>query len=591
MLFITVILFILCKAILSQSEQLPYNFYNRISAIALLFCSILTLNSLHYESLGSGIAIFGGFFHVNTITQIMESFLFIIGAIILVAWPIQHVHLNKDVETNLHQVQSSRYKSTGLVENISFSIKENYLNITNYSILILFNCLGASLLISSYDFISMYLSIELQSFSLYILATLYKESELATSAGLKYFLLGGFSSCLILLGAGLVYAYTGLTDFESLYILISSYLSQSDAISNNIVGSTFFLGFIIIFVGFLFKISAAPFHNWSPDVYDDSPTIVTLWLTIIPKISILMFLLELLTGLEIQTSLIPFSIESITSQNLNDIIKNVLLLSSLLSLIIGSVVGLVQKRIKRLLAYSTISHIGFILLSLSIHSEQSIDSFLFYIIQYTITNLNIFLIIIAISYYGILQTNFNNNLKDIRYITELKNQFTYNPLIALAFSICLFSMAGIPPLIGFFSKQFVLYSSIESGHYFMSFIAILVSVISAYYYLTIIKLLYLEEEVGVSPSINSQALSDNNNKTIVVYGLNISDTNNSSSSVESTINKSTTASSLLETKNLEISSTHSFMISTLTLSILFFILKPSLILNGTQLLSLSLFNF
>ena len=194
------------------------------------------------------------------------------------------------------------------------------------------------------------------------------------------------------------------------------------------------------------------------------------------------------------------------------------------------------------------------LLAIAINTEQSIDSLLFYIIQYSLTNLDTFLIILALGYIinssKLINNNFINNNKgkelDIKFISELKGQFFSNPLLSISLTICLFSMAGIPPLLGFFSKQFVLYSSIESGHYFMSFIAIVVSVISAYYYLTIIKLLYLEEEVGVNPSINSQALSDNNNKTIVVYGLNISDTNNSTSTGDFEINNS---SPLLE-KNL-----------------------------------------
>jgi NADH-ubiquinone oxidoreductase chain 2 len=168
------------------------------------------------------------------------------------------------------------------------------------------------------------------------------------------------------------------------------------------------LGLILIFVGFLFKIAAAPLHNWSPDVYDEVPTIVTIWLTVIPKISILILLLELqyygFTMLTTETLIeIPASVSNLLNVTINPVeanlapvyLRNLLLISSLLSLIIGTVVGLAQSRIKRLLAYSTISHIGFILLSLAINSESSIDSFIFYVLQYTLTNLNVFLIIIA----------------------------------------------------------------------------------------------------------------------------------------------------------------------------------------------------
>src|SRR5258705_9118923 len=262
----------------------------------------------------------------------------------------------------------------------------------------MFSTIGASLLISSSNLISMYLSIELQSFAVYILSTLYRNSESATNAGLKYFLLGSLASCFILLGSGLVYTFTGLTNLESIYNLIS----VTESLNNNITQGIA-LGFIFIFAGFLLKVAAAPLRNWAPDVYDESPTIVTIWLTIMPKISILIFILEIFTQI---TSVNPIlvSLDSMVGGfainntiGLNTI-KNLLLISSLFSLIIGTVVGLAQTKIKRLLAYSTISHIGFILLALAINSEQSIDSFIFYIIQYTLTNLNTFLILLAIGY-------------------------------------------------------------------------------------------------------------------------------------------------------------------------------------------------
>ena len=174
----------------------------------------------------------------------------------------------------------------------------------------LFRSLGASLLVSSADLISMYLSIELQSFGVYILSTLYRESESATSAGLKYFLLGSLSSCIILLGSSILYTYSGLTNLESIYNLIS--VNEN---TPNLQG--LILGLVLIIVGYLFKVSAAPFHNWAPDVYDESPTVVTIWLTIMPKISILIFLLEIQS--QIGNSILPiFSIS----------LKNILLISS-----------------------------------------------------------------------------------------------------------------------------------------------------------------------------------------------------------------------------------------------------------------------
>jgi NADH-ubiquinone oxidoreductase chain 2 len=568
MIILSLIILILITALPSFFKFLPENCYNRISAIVLLFCAILTFNTLNIESIGSGIAIYGGLFHITIITQFMDIVLYIIAGLILIAWPLIK---------NSQSYPSERYENENENTNENENEKKNISYSTSYSLIILFSLLGASLLISSYDLISMYLSIELQSFAVYVLATLYKNSEPSTSAGLKYFLLGGLSSCFILFGAGLIYAFTGLTNLESIYSLLS--VSEiTNIISNNLninsiittgtgelgIMGGFYLGIIFIIVGFLFKIAAAPLHNWSPDVYDDTPTIVTIWLTIMPKISILIFLLELYTGFKsldliVNNNYFYDLVHVNDTLNISSIIKNLLLMSSLLSLIIGSVVGLVQIRIKRLLAYSTISHVGFILLALAINTEQSIDSFLFYIIQYTITNLNIFLIIIALGYIY----NKSIILKDIRYISDFKGQFILNPLICISFSICLFSMAGVPPLIGFFSKQYVLYSAIQSGYIFMSLIAIIVSVISASYYLKIIKVL-MDELTQINSNSNSN-----------LYGKDTG----------------ALAGGQVESSYILLSNYHSFLISTLTLSILLFILKPSLILNSTQLLSLSLFNF
>src|SRR5882762_4823306 len=514
MLFISILILIMVMAISSLKEQIHPIIFQRISSIILIYAGALSLNALYIQSIGSGIGIYSGLFHVTFISQLLEIFIYIIGAAILIARPSVAAGQN----------------------NISKILENNYKNTIEYSLIIIFSTLGASLLISSSNLISMYLSTELQSFAVYILPTLYKDSELATKAGLKYFLLGSLASCFILLGSGLIYTYTGLTNLESIY----NFISVTEPLNSNI-SQGIALGFIIIFVGYLLKVSAAPLHNWAPDVYDESPTIVTIWLTIMPKISILILILEIFTKI---TSVNPV-LESLGINTL----KFLLLISSLFSLIIGTVVGLTQIKIKRLLAYSTISHIGFILLALAINSVQSIDSFIFYILQYTLTNLNTFLILIAIGYI------INNNIlinkgseKDINFISELKGLFFSNPILSISLTICLLSMAGTPPFLGFFSKQFVLYSAIESGYYFMSIAGILVSIISASYYLRIIRILHTEGPLVLNKSINGP-----------------------------------------ENSKVEISNIHSLIISILTLLILFFILKPSILLKSTQLLSLSIF--
>jgi NADH-ubiquinone oxidoreductase chain 2 len=544
---------IVAIALPSINRNISPNLYLRISSLLLLYTGALAFNAFYIQSIGSGIGIYSGLFQVTLFTQFFDIVIVLTGSVILIAWPLinhKFIENNLDLSEEGHNILSIR----------NYRIK--------YSIIVLISTLGSLLLVSSSNLISLYLSLELQSFGVYILASLYRHSELAISAGLKYFLLGSLASCIILLGCGLIYTFTGLTSLDSIYSMIS-------VIDNNNILLGFSLGLILIFIGLLFKIAAAPLHNWAPDVYADSATIITTWLTIIPKISILLIFFEIQThinlieNINLMLEINPLN-NIINSNYLNNSYlwsNNLLLISSLLSLLIGTILGLAQSKIKRLLAYSTISHVGFILLALAINSEQSIEALIFYIIQYTITNLNTFLIIILFGY--IIKNSFRDLIQsimvedetgtenDINYISELKGQFFLNPVLSITLTICLFSMAGIPPLIGFFSKQFVLYSAIQNGYYFMSIIAIIVSIISASYYLKIIKFLFTEEE-------NTSEYSDKELKII----------NNLNSNSE-----------------IEISSTNSFIISTLTLSILLFVLKPSILLNSTTILSLSLFNF
>ncbi len=593
MILLSILILIICIAVPSSKKQFTPVFFTRITSLLFIYSGVLSFNTYYIQEIGSGVGIFSGLFQVSLISQLFDTFIFFTAALILIAWPVNPLYIllsslrnnkgtdqeNKLIESKINELALSSPKLAKINNNRDFKIIDRSTYPVEYSLIILFSTLGSSLLVSSADLLSMYLSIELQSFAVYILATLFRDSESATKAGLKYFLLGALSSCFILLGAGLVYSYTGLTNFESIYILMSVYGDNSTIIIQGLS-----LGLILIIIGFLFKIAAAPLHNWAPDVYDDTPNIVTIWLTIMPKIAILILMLELYTQISLPLpdfiSNIPnidSGLDSIMKLDLNNLsnglilsvntsalIKKLLLISSLLSLIIGTILGLSQLRIKRLLAYSTISHIGFILLALAINSEQSIESFIFYIIQYSLTNLNTFLIIIAFGY--IIQTNWKKstisyyslikeNELDLKYLSELKGQFYANPLLSLSLSISLFSMAGIPPLIGFFSKQFVLYSAIESGYYLMALICVIVSVISASYYLKLIKLMFISSD-----------------------GLNLSGLS---------LNK--------ESNNIKfeylISNLHSFIISTVTLSILFFVVKSSLLLNSTQVLSLSLFNY
>src|SRR6267378_5712385 len=490
MIFISILTLIVAKALPVLNTNISSVHFFRSTSLVFIITGFITLNSLYLETIGTGIGIYSGLFHVTQITQFIETFFYLIVGLVLIGWPQIITKVNK----------------------VKYYLTDKYS--TDYSLIILFSSLGSSLLIGSSDLISLYLSIELQSFGLYVLATLYRNSESSTKSGLKYFLLGSLSSAIILLGSGIVYSYTGTTNFESIYLLNSINDFNTEYFLQGLT-----LGLILIFIGFLFKIAAAPLHNWSPDVYDGTPTIVTMYLTILPKIAIFTFLLEISTQLGIKPILNSISlnfsnnsyneitngIEGVSkmlniflNRDLNLIsygetynsflvessIYKLFLITSICSLIIGSVLGLAQVKIKRLLAYSTISHIGFILLALLINTEQSIDSFLFYILQYTITNLNLFLIILALTYTHNINSYQELNLKnksllinkplplflplglekgkssfaeiisykykDLSYILQLKNLFFTNPLLSLCLCICLFSMAGIPPLIGFF---------------------------------------------------------------------------------------------------------------------------------------------
>nr|WBU10798.1 NADH dehydrogenase subunit 2 [Malassezia equina] len=430
----------------------------------------------------------------------------------------------------------------------SLNTNPNFINvntINEYSLLILFSVLGSCLLITSYNFVSMYMSIELQSFAAYILCTLYRHSQSATAAGLKYFLLGSLASGIILLGTAVIYASTGITNFEDLAALVSVTDSSNSFVTISIAG-----GILLIGIGYIFKVGAAPLYNWSPDVYDGVPTIITSWVSTMPKIGILVFLLNLsfiATGYSIDWDMIP----SILNGNFSPYAKpfqTLLLISSVLSFLVGSIVGLSQVRIKRLLTFSTINHVGFLLLALSVSSEESIEGFIFYLIQYSITNVNTFLTILAFGYItkGILQGK--GDIREFTLLEDLKGQFYKNPLLVISFAISLFSIAGIPPLMGFFAKQMVLYS-VSHNYSYVAIVAILTSVISASYYLKIVQLMFFNKESAQTGVSNEEIPSD----------------------------------------QPLITTMHSSVISVLTLVITLYLFDPSILLNACHLLSLSLF--
>jgi NADH-ubiquinone oxidoreductase chain 2 len=463
----------------NRNYMVDYVKLNRIVFIVFILSAYLAFNILDVKILVGGIGIYGGVFKITVLSQIFDIIMLIIGGIVslltcFMPYNIKN-KLNLDATSVLEKIyldnksflkshlSSNNFFLNNIIKflpkiklNTPYLLEKRYndrLEVKEYNFLLLFTVLGGSLLISSQNLISLYLSLELQSFSLYILSTSQIGSFKSTSGGLKYFLLGGLSSGLIILGCSLLYAYTGTLNLEHIFMI------YSDNITNNFIDPCL----IILFAGLLFKVSAAPFHNWAPDVYSDVSTNSTTWLIIIAKLSVLVFMFLLIhniyTGINlnnlnmieeycsfynINSNVVNVKDNSIKDgtgtilylnqnfyndkymlYNINNIQSfslwnphysslglwtNVLILSALISLIIGTILGISQSRIKRLFAYSTIAHVGFLLLGLSINTVSSIDAFIFYLIQYSITNLNLFFILIAWGYLYCTYFLSSNNL-------------------------------------------------------------------------------------------------------------------------------------------------------------------------------------
>ena len=344
------------------------------------------------------------------------------------------------------------------------SLLKQKINNFEYFILLLCAVLGLMLLISSYDLISLYLAIELQSLCLYVLAAAKKDSTFSTEAGLKYFILGSFSSALLLFGISLIYGSTGTTNFEDLSLLFA-YTGSDISIIKSVD-----IGLIFIAAAFFFKIAAAPLHMWSPDVYEGAPVSSTIFFAVIPKIAMFSVFLRLFQTV--------FS-------NLQDVILLIVIFFSLVSVVVGSFVALKQKKIKRLLAYSSISHVGYMLLAFAANSIEGTQALFFYLVIYMITSLILWSILLSV--------NTKDNSDRSKTLVDFSFLSATNPLLALTGLIAFFSLAGVPPLAGFYAKMSIFLATISSSLIFASVFAILTSVISSYYYIRIIKSLYFEK--------------------------------------------------------------------------------------------------
>ena len=345
---------------------------------------------------------------------------------------------------------------------IVLAISKSYLKVfkifkIEYPILILCSVLGMMIMISSNDLIVFYMGLELQSLALYVLATFDRDNLKSSEAGLKYFVLSALSSGLLLYGCSLIYGFSGSTNFDT----IASQLNSND------YALTF--GIVFILVGLAFKISAVPFHMWAPDVYEGSPTTVTLFFTMVPKIAALTVFIRFLY--------VPFI-------NLIDQWQMILVFLSIGSMLFGAVAAIGQTNIKRLIAYSSIGHIGYILAGLSSASNEGIQSSIIYITIYVIMNLGLFSCLLMMK----RNNEYYENLDDLSGLS--KN----HPLLSLSLLVILFALAGIPPLAGFFAKFYIFKAVIEQSMYFLAIVGLLSTVIAAFYYLRIIKIIYFDPE-------------------------------------------------------------------------------------------------
>jgi len=328
-----------------------------------------------------------------------------------------------------------------------------------YSVLILLSTLGMLMLISAADLIALYLGLELMSLPLYVVAASHRDSLRSTEAGLKYFVLGALSSGMLLYGASLIYGFTGTVSFTGI----------AHAAAAGGIGLIF--GIVFLFAGFCFKVSAVPFHMWTPDVYEGAPTPVTAFFAAAPKVA----------GLAMFVRAAVMAFPGITPQW-----QQIVVFVSLASMALGSFAAIGQRNIKRLMAYSSIAHMGFALIGLAAGTSEGVQGVLVYVAIYVTMTLGVFAVILSM----------RRSTGMVESIDQLAGLARTHPTMAFFLAMLLFSMAGVPPLAGFFAKFYVFLAAIKAGLYVLAVLGVLASVVGAYYYLAIVKVMYFEEPAG-----------------------------------------------------------------------------------------------
>ena len=356
---------------------------------------------------------------------------------------------------------------------INVGFKSQKLNFFEYYIVFLFSVFATLLLVSASDLLSIYLSVEMQSLSFFVLASFKRNSVFSSEAGLKYFILGSFISGVLLFGCSILFGCLGTLSLPNLKILLAFPFLGEYSLYNNIV----LIGALCLIVVFLFKIAAAPFHFWMPDVYEGSPLSSTIIFSIVPKLAIFYLFLKWLSIIE------GF-----------DNIREILIISGLLSTFVGSFFALRQKRLKRLIVYSSIAQIGFLVLGTSVINVDSFSNIYFFLIVYIITSFILWFLVSLSFGFSTEVANFDG-VKKINplFLSNLSSLFNVNQSWAVSNLLIFFSFAGIPPLLGFFAKFLIFFSLIRAEYFWTSFWLLLLSIVSVFYYLRVLKIIFFEK--------------------------------------------------------------------------------------------------
>ena len=326
-----------------------------------------------------------------------------------------------------------------------------------YPVLILFSAIGMGMMVSAGDLLTLYVGLEMQSLAAYVLASFMRQDARSSEAGLKYFVLGSLASGILLYGSALLYGFTGTTAFDGIAV------AMGDGVSN---GELF--GMVFLLAGLAFKMSAVPFHMWTPDVYEGAPTPVTAFFSVAPKIAAL--------ALFIRVMVVPFG--GLVGQW-----QQIVIFISIASMVLGALAAINQRNIKRLMAYSSIGHVGYALIGLAVGGETGVASVLIYLAIYLFMTIGVFACILCMRRDGTM----------VEGIDDLAGMSRSHPMLALALAIFMFSMAGIPPFAGFFGKLYIFLGAIEAELYGLAVLGVLASVVGAFYYIRIVQIVYFEE--------------------------------------------------------------------------------------------------